>query len=131
MLALIVIGERLDNTTITYAAVLALVDHALKFAAQQIELHDSVVHRPEMMARYAIRLLARSVRLLGHGQKPAYVFDLKAQLPRVPDEADAVDLVNAVLPPIAGRAGRGGDQTDVLVEPVSVVRTFRADWGLD
>ena len=86
------VGQDLDDAALGNPAVAALADHAAQLAAQGLEAGDFRLDIGKHVARYAVDLLARLIRLVDEFQQLADGVEGKAELACVADEGEPIGV---------------------------------------
>src|SRR5262245_2853868 len=108
-----VIGEHLDHAAtrdrafLARAGALAAPDHALELRAQRFEARDLALDVFEMRLGDAVGARARLLGPVAERQQLADRVEREAELARMADEREALQMLRVVNALIAGRA-RGG-----------------------
>ena len=110
-----VIAQDLENPAVRCLAAFALAQHPLELAAQRLQAGKALLDLPQLPMGDGVDVPAVVVRTVGKVQELANGVEREAELPRVPDERQAVErrLTVAALP--AFRPLRFGHQPDLLV----------------
>ena len=87
-----VIGQDLDHAAVGDPASLALGDHPLQLGLERDEAADATIHVRKVRARDLVGIRAGSVRVVREAQEVADGLDGKAEVARVADEAQAVEV---------------------------------------
>lgn len=117
MVALRVISQDLNHSAFANPAMLAFMDHSREFLPQGAELRQPPVHRFQVSASDGIRLMARLIGPCSQVEEFADILYAKAELARMADEVEPVDLILPVasLLPLGPHGLR--EQANLLVVP--------------
>lgn len=116
MATLAVVFEYLDHPAFTNTPVIALTHHAAQFIPQSGQAFNAIFNIIQMMPRNRICLMTGRIGRLGHGQQFTDIIDFKAEITRMTDKRQPLDILRAIFPPLAFGALRLADQPDLLIK---------------
>lgn len=110
-----VIAERFDYPAVAGEAAATAADDARKFVAQQAELDDLLLDLRQMGGRDAVSLAAVAVGMVGEVEQRTDLFDRKAEVARMADEAQPRTVLGAIAAIVGIGPCRSGEEADPLV----------------
>lgn len=111
-----VIGERLDDAAVADTTMPTLVNHPSEFELKSLKSLDAVFDLAQVVSGNAVGLVARRLRLGGHGQKRTDILNFESELAGMSDEVEAADLGGAVTPLASLGPWRRREKSNLLIE---------------
>jgi|TARA_A100001391_G_scaffold139005_3_gene97305 hypothetical protein len=100
-LAMIVVGQNLDDAAVADATMITFIDHALQFMTQGLKLLDAAFNLYQVTARDTVGLMTGILWPFRHGKQFANIGNFKPQGSCVPDETQPVKMAPIVTPLIS------------------------------
>src|SRR6056297_1223488 len=109
------VAQHFQHTAISGVTAAAFMHHPLQFRLKGFKSGHTLLNLLELSPSDGIGLRARLVRMIAQIEKLADCVQREPELPRMPDERQAVKLTIAIAPLTASRSPRLGQESDLLV----------------
>ncbi len=113
--AVAVICQRSHDPAVGDLSTPALGPHPVQLASEMLKLFDLSLVSTKVTAGDVIDFAAIPLRLFTQIEERAYVCDLEAEAPGVANEAQPVQMPRRIVPVVAARPARRGQQPDPLI----------------
>ncbi len=109
------VGQNLDHPAFRQPSAPALLDHPPQLLPQCQEALDPALHFRKPGPGDLVRLLAGGIGMIRKFQQGADGIQGKAEVPRMPDECEALLMASVVAALVSGGTWRRGKKADLLI----------------